>query len=111
MNPFNKDVKYKKLLDHWQNQFNEQEKWLLEEEDLVKNQNRLRTSLIEEQVHLDKSSARAIEIRESLKELERKKKENQNIIKLIQTGKNTILEESKSIHTYINSALFSLKIE
>lgn len=111
INPYNKDVKYDTLFRYWQNQLGGQDDMLKEAEDVIRTQEVTRTNLIaEEQTLSDKLCARAIEIKDLLKQLDRQRKIVEGGVQLIQAGRNTILVESKSIyiHTCINPTPFLL---
>lgn len=111
INPYNKDVKYETLLTYWQKQLDGEDDMLKEAEGVIREQEATRANLNAEEQNLsDKLCARAIEIKDLLKQLDRQRKIVEGGVQLIQAGRNTILVESKCIyiHTYIDPAPFSL---
>lgn len=98
-NPYNKDVKYNKLSEYWTNQLKLQHDYLREVQDELAILEVKRTNLIkEEQTLSEKSCARAIELRDFLKQPDPHKKVLENNIQLILAGKSAILAESKSTY-------------
>lgn len=103
-NPFNKDLKYKALLEYWQNQLDGQNDMLKEAEDVIKERETTRIALEEEEKNLvDNLCARAIQIKALLKQVHQQKKVVENGVQLIQAARGTILVESK--FTCIASAI------
>lgn len=102
MNPYNKDLKYKALLEYWQNQLTGQDEMLNKAEDIIREQEATRNTLEEEeQILMDKLCARANQIKSLFKQLDRQRKIIKDGVQLIQAGRGTILVESK--FTYLHS--------
>lgn len=98
INPYNKDVKYKAHLLYWQNQLSGQDDMLKEAEDVIREQEAIRATLqAEEQAITDKQCTRALQIKDLYKQLDRQRKIVDSGVKLIQSGRSTIIIESKFI--------------